>query len=197
MLPTNGKSRSSGSITADQARLDISARSVWNVCERAFFDVRVFNPLAPSNSNKQPSQMYTAHEAQKKRAYNDRVIQIEKESSTPLVFSTSGGMGREAQGLMKKIAERMELTSGQRYSDCMGFMRKRLRFELLKTTLIALRGYRGLLIPFYIRRIFRPLKICVQRFDIYFVHCLFCLIDLWEFIYSHFIYISRLSTMNP
>ena len=113
------------------------------VCERAFFDVRVFNPLAPSNSNKQPSQMYTAHEAQKKRAYNDRVIQIEKGSFTPLVFSTSGGMGREAQGLMKKIAERMELTSGQRYSDCMGFMRKRLRFELLKTTLIALRGYRG------------------------------------------------------
>ena len=52
-------------------------------------------------------------------------------------------MGREAQGLMKKIAERMELTSGQRYSDCMGFMRKRLRFESLKTTLIALRGYRG------------------------------------------------------
>ena len=100
-------------------------------------------PLAPSNSNKQPSQMYTAHEAQKKRAYNDRVIQIEKGSFTPLVFSTSGGMGREAQGLMKKIAERMELTSGQRYSDCMGFMRKRLRFELLKTTLIALRGYRG------------------------------------------------------
>ena len=143
LLPTNGKSLSSGSITADQARLDISARSVWNVCERAFFDVRVFNPLAPSNSNKQPSQMYTAHEAQKKRAYNDRVIQIEKGSFTPLVFSTSGGMGREAQGLMKKIAERMELTSGQRYSDCMGFMRKRLRFELLKTTLIALRGYRG------------------------------------------------------
>ena len=33
-------------------------------------------------------------------------------------------MGREAQGLMKKIAERMELTSGQRYSDCMGFMRR-------------------------------------------------------------------------
>ena len=83
------------------------------------------------------------HEAQKKRAYNDRVIQIEKGSFTPLVFSISGGMGREAQGLMKKIAERMELTSGQRYSDCMGFMRKRLRFELLKTTLIALRGYRG------------------------------------------------------
>ena len=76
-------------------------------------------------------------------ATNLNVIQIEKGSFTPLVFSTSGGMVREAQGFMKKIAERMELTSGQKYSDCMGFMRKRLRFELLKTTLIALRGYRG------------------------------------------------------
>ena len=47
-----------------------------------------------------------------------------------------GSIGREAQGFMKKITERMEVTSGQRYSDCMGFMRKRLRFELLKTTLI-------------------------------------------------------------
>ena len=44
---------------------------------------------------------------------------------------------------MEKIAERMELTSGQKYSDCMGFMRKILRFQLLKITLMALRGYRG------------------------------------------------------
>ena len=42
LLPTNGKNLSSGSITADQARLDISARSAWNVCERAFFDVQGF-----------------------------------------------------------------------------------------------------------------------------------------------------------
>jgi hypothetical protein len=52
-------------------------------------------------------------------------------------------MGREAQSLIKKIAERMEMTSEQKYAVCKGFMRKRLRFELLKTTIIALRGYRG------------------------------------------------------
>ena len=87
--------------------------------------------------------MYLSHEGQKKRAYNARVLQVEKGSFTPLVFATTGGMGREAGEVMKKIAERMEMTSGQKYSDCMGFMRKRLRFELLKTTIIALRGYRG------------------------------------------------------
>ena len=105
LLPTNGKSLSSGSITADQARLDISARlGRYGMYERAFFDVRVLNPLAPSNSNKEPSQMYTAHEAQEKRAYNDRVVQIEKGSFTPLIFSTSGGMamGKEAQGFMEE-----------------------------------------------------------------------------------------------
>ncbi|KAG1676028.1 Methyltransferase-like protein 23 [Nymphon striatum] len=83
------------------------------------------------------------HENLKKRAYNARVIEVEKGTFTPLVFSTTGGMGREAQKLLKILAERTELKTGQSYSDAMGFMRKRLRFELLKTTIIALRGYRG------------------------------------------------------
>ena len=113
LLPVNGQTLPSGSITADQARLDISARSVWNVCERAFFDVRVFHPLAPSNADKTPRQMYLTHEGQKKQAYNARVLQVEKGSFTPFVFATTGGMGREAQSLIKKIAERMEMTSGQ------------------------------------------------------------------------------------
>jgi hypothetical protein len=58
LLPDNGQTLPI--IVADQARLDISARSVWNACERAFFDVRVFHPLAraPSNADKTPRQMY-------------------------------------------------------------------------------------------------------------------------------------------
>ncbi|KAG1701696.1 hypothetical protein GQR58_004720 [Nymphon striatum] len=67
-----------GSITADQARLDISARSVWNKLGRAFFDVRVFHAPAPSNMNKSIPQMYSHHDNLKKRAYNARVIQVEK-----------------------------------------------------------------------------------------------------------------------
>ena len=61
---------------------------------------------------------------------------MEKESFTPLVFSTSGGMGDEAERLTKKLASKM------RYSDAVGYIRKRLRFEILRTTVISLRGDR-------------------------------------------------------
>ena len=52
-------------------------------------------------------------------------------------------MGKEAGKLIKKLAQRIEMTKGQRYSDAVSFMRRRLRFELLKTTCIAIRGDRG------------------------------------------------------
>ena len=37
LLPVNNYQLPQGTILGDQARLDISARSVWNVLERAFF----------------------------------------------------------------------------------------------------------------------------------------------------------------
>ena len=121
----------------------VSARSVWNVLERAFFDIRVFHAPAPTNASKPIPQMYLSHEGEKKRKYNARVLEVEKGTFTPLVFSTSGGMGAEAQRLVKRLAQRMEVATGQRYSDAVSFIRKRLRFELLKTTVIAMRGDRG------------------------------------------------------
>ena len=130
-------------MTGDQARLDIFARSVWNVLERAFFDVRVFHAPAPTNATKEIPAMYLAHENEKKRSYNARVIEIEKGTFTPLVFSTTGGMGLEAQRLVKKLAQKMETPTGQRYAESVSYIRRRLRFELLKTTVIALRGDRG------------------------------------------------------
>ncbi len=40
----------------DGARLDIAANGVWGGrLERTYFDVRVFNPIAPSNRNLPPS----------------------------------------------------------------------------------------------------------------------------------------------
>ena len=143
LLPTNGQQLPPGTIVGDQARLDISARSVWNVLERAFFDIRVFHAPAPTNASKPIHQMYIAHEQEKKRKYNGRVLEVERGTFTPLVFSTTGGMGGEAHKLVKRLAERMEMSTGQKYSDAVSFIRKRLRFELLKTTVIAVRGDRG------------------------------------------------------
>ena len=68
---------------------------------------------------------------------------MEKASFTPLVFSTTGGMGGEADRFFKHLAEKMSRKTGQRYCDTIAFIRCRLRFDLLKTCVISLRGHRG------------------------------------------------------
>ena len=67
---------------------------------------------------------------------------MERGVFTPLVFSTSGGMGEEAKTLFKRVVAKMDNKTSQQYSETITFIRKRLRFNLLKTTVIAMRGYR-------------------------------------------------------
>ena len=102
-----------GTNTQDGARLDISARGFWTPLDRAFTDIRVLHPQAPSNSNKNLLQMYRSHEGEKKRKYNARVLQVEKSSFTPLVFSTTGGMGGEADRFFKHLAMKISNKTGQ------------------------------------------------------------------------------------
>ena len=45
--------------------------------------------------------------------------------------------------LIDHLYTKMEYHTGQRYSDAVGYIRKRLRFEILRTTVISLRGDRG------------------------------------------------------
>ena len=60
------------------ARLDISANGVWGGrFEKTYFDVRVFNPHAPSNRNMTLSACFRKHEREKKRAYDQRVREVE------------------------------------------------------------------------------------------------------------------------
>ena len=61
---------------------------------------------------------------------------------TPAVFSTSGGMGKEADRLLRQMAERMSIKRGENYSSVVSFLRRRFRFDLLKTCVIAMRGYK-------------------------------------------------------
>ena len=153
LLPVQGVQLPNSAVKGDDARLDVSARSIWNPLERAFLDIRVFHPLAPSNkAHGTISSMYKSHETQKKAGYNARVLEVERGTFMLVVFSTTGGMGNEANTLFKRIAQRTASKTGQRYSDVMSFIRKRVRFDLLKTTIIALRGHRG-------RRMGDPVKV--------------------------------------
>ena len=129
--------------SSDQARLDISARGIWAGYEKCFFDVRVTHPTADSHMKKSLEQIYRENENEKKRAYGNRVRESEKGAFTPLVFTTTGGMGNECLKLNKRLAELMSQKTGEAYSDVMRHIRSRLRFALLRSTLVAIRGYRG------------------------------------------------------
>ena len=128
---------------AEKARLDVSAIGVWAPQERTFIDVRIFHPNAPSYVNKDVPKLYATHEKEKKRAYNERIINVEKGSFTPIVMTTTGGMGNEAKSFHKRMALLISQKRNEEYSHVLNYIRTRLRFALLKSTLTALRGVRG------------------------------------------------------
>ena len=76
-------------------------------------------------------------------AYNDRVLQIEKASFVPLVYTTTGGMSKQCEKTHKRIAELIANKKNESYSDVINHLRTRLRFALLKSILVAVRGVRG------------------------------------------------------
>ena len=126
--------------TAENARLDVSGNGVWGPMEKTFLDIRVFHPNCPTYINKEITQVYSTHEKEKKRAYNERIIQVEKGTFTPLVFSTFGGMGKEADRFHKRLAQLIAVKRNEEYSHIVNYVRTRLRFCLLKSVLISLRG---------------------------------------------------------
>ena len=130
--------------TQDGARSDISASGFWGGrFERTFFDVRVFNPHARTNRHVQPSACYHRHENAKKRAYEQRVREVERASFTPLVMSLTVGLGREATSMYKRIASLLTTKWDQPYSKIMGWLRCRLSFSLLRSSIMCIRGARS------------------------------------------------------
>ena len=52
-----------------------------------------------------PSSAYRRHEQAKKREYGQRIREVERGVFTPLVLSTTGGMGREVTTFYKRLAD--------------------------------------------------------------------------------------------
>ena len=129
--------------TAAHARLDISARGVWSPSDRSYFDIRVSHPNSPSYKDKTLKQIYNDNELEKKRLYNERVINVERANFTPLVFLTSGGMAPECKRFNDHMARMIAKKKNEEYADVVRCLRTKLRFAMLKSTLVSVRGYRG------------------------------------------------------
>ena len=88
LLSVNPESFKQSTNTQPEARLDIAATGVHSTFERTFFDIRVTHPSCDTHITKPLSQLYKEEENEKKRVYEERVIEAEKGSFTPLVFTT-------------------------------------------------------------------------------------------------------------
>ena len=141
LLPVNNEEISGTS--ANRAAPDISSRGLWSTFQRTFFDVRVMHPNAPSYMDSSLPSLYQRHETEKIKKYNSRVLTVEKGTFTPLVYTTFGGCGPQAQRYHRRLAELISQKRNEDYKDVINHIRIRLRFSLLRSVLIALRGERG------------------------------------------------------
>ena len=112
-------------------------------CKKPFLTFVSCTPTHQTYVNKEIAQVYRTHEREKKRTYNERIIQVEKGSFTPIVVSTFGGMGQEAESFHKRLAQLIAEKRNETYSHVVNYIRTRLRFCLLKSVLTSLRGVRG------------------------------------------------------
>ena len=144
LQPLSGESLTHHSaITSDDARLDIRARGFWSAAQDAYFDVRVFHQNASSNRSVSLSAAYKKHEDIKKRAYGQRVREVECGVFTPLVFSTTGRMGREATTFYKRLADRLARKRQMPYPVVISWLRCKLSFAAVRSSIMCIRGTRS------------------------------------------------------
>ena len=142
LLPVTGETLHASANKNDGARSDVSALSFWIPMSRAFFDIRVFNPMAQTNWNRGLEATYRYQEQEKKQKYNQRILEVEKGSFTPLVFSCSGGAAPEATAFIKQLALKLSAKRRESYSATVSFIRRRIRFDILRSCTVSFRGER-------------------------------------------------------
>ena len=129
-------------VTSPEARLDIKAGSFWSRGKTAFFDVRVTHVNSASNQKKSTEAIFMENEKEKKRKYQQRVIDVEMGSFTPLVFGTNGGMGNECKLFLSNLADKLSRKNGEPYARAITWLRTRISFEILRSVHTCVRGSR-------------------------------------------------------
>ena len=144
LQPLTGEMMSQRSaVQSDEARLDIKADGFWGIRGQCtFFDVKVFNPYAPSNRTSTVQKCYIRHEREKRRSYEERIREVELSTFTPIVFSTSGGAGPAATVMMRRLASLIAEKKGLSFSIIMNWIRSRFSFSLIRSTIACIRGSR-------------------------------------------------------
>ena len=111
--------------------------------QRTFFDVKVFNPFAKSYRDIPLTKCYKRREQQKKRTYKERIHKVKHGPFTPLIFSTQGGMSKETTTMCKRLASLLPSKGSEPYSRTINWIRCRIGFALLWSTIMCLKEARS------------------------------------------------------
>ena len=77
--------------TSSDARLDVKAGGFWSRGETAFFDVRVTHVNSKTNQGKSTVAIFKEQESEKKRKYQQRVLEVEMGSLPHLFLEPTPG----------------------------------------------------------------------------------------------------------
>ena len=113
---------------------------MWTRGSRAFFDVKVFNPLAQTYRDQTLPAAHRSAENSKKRAYRERVQQVEHGTFTPLVFTCYGGMSVECLKFYNHISDKISEKRDICGSLARSWIRTKLSFSFVRTANLCIRG---------------------------------------------------------
>lgn len=142
LQPLTGEVLPTAGAAGDDAKADVRARGFWRPGQNAYFDVLVTNASAVSHANKPLKAVLAKYERSKKSKYGHRIMNIEHGTFTPLIFTTNGCMGPECSTYHKSIADKISEKTGESYADVISYIRCKLSFLLLRSTLLCIRGSR-------------------------------------------------------
>ena len=143
LVPLSGEGLSNQTANrSNEARLDVRARGFWERGQQAFFDLRVFDLNTCRYLNKSLQHCHAINENEKKRAYNERTLQVDHGTFTPLVFPIYGSMGRECHKFYSRLSDLLSEKRNLPKSVVANWVRSKVCFALLKSSLLCLRGSR-------------------------------------------------------
>ena len=128
----------------DEEHVDIGTRGFWISGQQVFFDIRVFNPITQRYGSQELTKAYEINEREKKRQYNERILEVEHASFTPLVMTTLGGIGRKATKFYSRLSESIAEKRKERYNVIKNWISWKISFALVNCVCMCVRGSKSI-----------------------------------------------------
>ena len=88
-------------------------------------------------------KLYKRNEEENKTKYNSRIINTERASFIPLVFSTAGTTSPECDRFHERLDGLISKKRKESYTDVISYIRTKICFAMLKSIVVSVHGVRS------------------------------------------------------